>query len=690
MARLPTVLICSLSLLGCAAPSGAPRHAAAGDAGPPLDDGDVGSASEALRFDPGGSGEYDPPLADPEDDFVPPRNLQFLQRTGTRFILDFQCGFGTAYSAYRRIDGGTWQRIRYGIGPTSTGSSHCRFSERPPSDRSELCYRVRGVRGSDASWSNTVCSPSPPNPPSLEVVVYTSDSIRLDYRDNSRIETGYRIERRTGETGTWQLLATEPASAGVGPRQWVDDGLADDTLYEYRVHALGDDGLWSYRAQGSAFLQEGPAPEDQDCSVRERYARDPDWSGCHRASEYTGCITPEQAHGCLVLDADATFCASGEVFDTTVYLTDSGTSLDCNGQLLAHPGRDSGRSAIRAPYTYSVSDISIANCRIADTGHYGIDLKRFFRNMQLDGSMRGHERIRIENVQIDDPDNSGIYVGHNSRQITLRHVTIRNAALGVYLEAGTWSAHLDDVTITGTRDREAIALDSSQHDVIENSHFDDNPHGGIYLYKNCGETNGQVCPIRRPLFASYNTIRNNDFRGGSDVVVASRQFRRYTLFGSCIGIDYYGYWRDHADYNSIYGNHFHDGTKLDVQDSDNAVWDNEFDGSLFEIGSGDPIGDDPIHYAGYIADNTFDDESWLGVQGSPSRVFTDEMTLDDNHLADGSCLTEYERRVSCGSSLIGRWSEFGCYSYPIDIPSELSCVPIFTAVATFGSFSASP
>jgi parallel beta-helix repeat protein len=313
-----------------------------------------------------------------------------------------------------------------------------------------------------------------------------------------------------------------------------------------------------------------------------------------------------QSWDCLELDDDAVLCDENQSYNMTVYVSNSNVTFDCNHQIIDHNWVEGNAkyAGVRLPQTYSVSNISMRNCTVRNVGSYGINLKRFFRGAQLEGPMVGHQNIEIKDFDITNPDQTGIYVGQNSKNVTIDGVYIDHAHIGIYLEAGSMYSHIVNSMISNSTDREAIAVDSSIYNTIEFCTFENN-NGGIHLYKNCGETRGQVCPIRRKYSASHNVIRGNIFRG-DDVEVAWRQFKLYAA-GHCIGIDILGFWRDRSDNNMIYDNTFYNGADLHVKDGPNAVYRNRFIDSDLVIGKDNPPGDDPVILTGDIGENLFNE-----------------------------------------------------------------------------------
>src|SRR6185503_14720398 len=70
--------------------------------------------------------------------------------------------------------------------------------------------------------SKSAPPPTAPGPPSnLSAVPTPNVAINISWADNSNNETGFRLERRTGLSGTYALIATLPA----GQTSYPDSGL---------------------------------------------------------------------------------------------------------------------------------------------------------------------------------------------------------------------------------------------------------------------------------------------------------------------------------------------------------------------------------------------------------------------------------------------------------------------------------
>jgi len=97
--------------------------------------------------------------------------------------------------------------------------------------------------------------PPPPAPSGLAAVSAGLTAINLSWTDVSSMETGYRLERRTGIAGPW----AEVAQLGADAVAYTDTGLGSSTQYYYRIRAVGDGGLSDYSNEAEATT-DTPAP----------------------------------------------------------------------------------------------------------------------------------------------------------------------------------------------------------------------------------------------------------------------------------------------------------------------------------------------------------------------------------------------------------------------------------------------
>lgn len=108
-------------------------------------------------------------------------------------------------------------------------------------------YRINaGYKNPSRRWDSTMVALSivtPPNAPGNLVASTVSNSeIDISWTDNSTDEDGFKIERRLGQTGTWN----EIAQTGPNVTSFNNTGLPASTEYCYRVRAFNAGGNSGY------------------------------------------------------------------------------------------------------------------------------------------------------------------------------------------------------------------------------------------------------------------------------------------------------------------------------------------------------------------------------------------------------------------------------------------------------------
>jgi N-acetylneuraminic acid mutarotase len=118
---------------------------------------------------------------------------------------------------------------------------------------------TRSVAGVD--WLRlTLVEPAsnePPTAPSdADALAISSSQIRVRWVDNADNEDGYRVYRKQGTGGTWALVDTVAANE----TEFIDNGLAPDTEYIYRVAAFNEAGPSDFSNEDGSTTHAG-APQ---------------------------------------------------------------------------------------------------------------------------------------------------------------------------------------------------------------------------------------------------------------------------------------------------------------------------------------------------------------------------------------------------------------------------------------------
>ncbi len=120
----------------------------------------------------------------------------------------------------------TWVYANYAFSPTCN-------SHTDPGPYWNWTRLMDGIKG-------TAATPSAPS--TLAVAVVSSTSLKLTWKDNSSIETGFKIERSTSATSGFSQIAT----VGASVVSYTSGSLASGTKYYYRVRAYNAAGNSAY------------------------------------------------------------------------------------------------------------------------------------------------------------------------------------------------------------------------------------------------------------------------------------------------------------------------------------------------------------------------------------------------------------------------------------------------------------
>lgn len=288
----------------------------------------------------------------------------------------------------------------------------------------------------------------------------------------------------------------------------------------------------------------------------------------------------------------------------TIVIATSDVELDCAGATV-DPNYSERYGIIigtmNAESFHAIKNVTLRNCTVVRTrragiqiGHMGCDAAKL--ELPVEERYRRHPQdILIDNVRVAESANTGLFVDDYVQRVTITNSRFeRNAALGMYLthhsrrnivrgnyfEKNGLGEKVVPHLKPGGR-REALAIDASQENVIEDNVFIDNYGGGIRLYRNCWERSEDPCSVERDVGANGNVIRNNQITGGQvGVWIASRQNNDVDKPGSRCGMKLdpaKGKFNDDAKNNLVTGNKIRRVERgVVAADDGNRVEENDF------------------------------------------------------------------------------------------------------------------
>lgn len=253
-----------------------------------------------------------------------------------------------------------------------------------------------------------------------------------------------------------------------------------------------------------------------------------------------------KGHSVLSQGCDLTSKSIRFVLDT------SRSSLNCQGAMLSTAADDASKTSaitIKPKANRAIEDIAVANCHVDGYGHalhirqYSSPNQRYARGLinPIANRALAPSDVRITNLSSRNSINSGMFVGDHVHGVTFDRVHIQNAGtVGLYLEFGSRDNVIQNSVFVGNGfrtlkpNREAIAIDSSSNNRIENNRFIHNGAGGVLLYRNCFEHADEPTRsnhFKRTESSRDNIIRRNVFQEEPvGIWVASRQSRNLKGF----------------------------------------------------------------------------------------------------------------------------------------------------------------
>ena len=116
--------------------------------------------------------------------------------------------------------------------------------------------------------------------------------------------------------------------------------------------------------------------------------------------------------------------------------------------------------------------------------------------------------VTFSNIKLKAVGVIPLYIGPGVTGVTLKnsHFYGKSNSVGIYLDAESARNVFLNNTFETFSKREAIAIDGSAQNTIQNNRFNTLRYGGIYVYRNCGE--GGTIRHQKP---QRNVINNNFF-----------------------------------------------------------------------------------------------------------------------------------------------------------------------------------
>jgi hypothetical protein len=222
-----------------------------------------------------------------------------------------------------RSNGGGYSEIN------TVGANVTSYSDSGLAHSTTYSYRVRAFNNAgNSGYSNvssaTTLTPPPPTPANLGASAISPTQISLSWTDNSNLENGFKIERRTG-AGSYTQINT----VGANVSTYTDNFLTPSTTYHYRIRAFNSAGDSGYSNESSATTLDPPPPDScpQNCFPPEGYEWQPADPCAYPTSD--GCpLGWTRDGGCCLGATPIVIDVEGDGFDLTN--ASNGVNFDLN------------------------------------------------------------------------------------------------------------------------------------------------------------------------------------------------------------------------------------------------------------------------------------------------------------------------------------------------------------------------
>lgn len=168
-----------------------------------------------------------------------PTNLAATALSSTQITLTWQDNSTNelGFKVERRKGlSGDWSEI------VSLGQNIVEYQDDELDPNTTYYYKVAAYNNAGSSYSNeasvTTTEGVPAQPTNLVAKALSATQVKLTWQDNSTNETGFKIERKTGSSGSWNVVKQLSFNA----TEYTDEGLTPETTYYYRVVAYNSVG----------------------------------------------------------------------------------------------------------------------------------------------------------------------------------------------------------------------------------------------------------------------------------------------------------------------------------------------------------------------------------------------------------------------------------------------------------------
>lgn len=280
------------------------------------------------------------------------------------------------------------------------------------------------------------------------------------------------------------------------------------------------------------------------------------------------------------------------IYQGPLIITEDNVVLNCEGAMFNGENKR-GTGIIINAEGKGAKNIKIHNCRITNYTYNGIRIasgtaaNKLNENHEINYK-NSVQNVLIDNVEVSNIERVGIYLEAYVTNITIKNSTInKSGGVGIYLDQASRNNKIISNKLMGNgildprHAREAIAVDSSANNIIQDNTFQGNGLGSIFLYKNCGEKFSSGKSVLRWQHSDNNIINENIFLNEKvGIWISSRQ--SYDLKNWDCGdkpMDSIGrYYEDFSNNNKIEKNKFCKiPTPIRVEGDNNKIINNFFD-----------------------------------------------------------------------------------------------------------------